>query len=105
MIKNVLVTGGAGRLGNYVCPYLKSLGYNVAATDIVAPNRESANMKARIPFIKADLLDCGEKKVYNLRVPRSGNIQMGVIRFRRDTWRPDCAPRMSVGLVNHPAKP
>ena len=30
--------------------------------------------------------------------------QMGVIRFRRDTWRSDCAPRMSVGLVNHPAK-
>lgn len=59
-IKNILVTGGAGRLGNYVCPYLKELGYNVAATDIVAPNRESANVKAQIPFIKADLLNCGE---------------------------------------------
>ena len=30
---------------------------------------------------------------------------MGVIRFRRDTWRSDRASRMSVGLVNHPAKP
>ena len=29
---------------------------------------------------------------------------MGVIRFRRDTWRSDRASRMSVGLVNHPIK-
>ena len=29
MIKNVLVTGGSGRLGSFVCPYLKSLGVGV----------------------------------------------------------------------------
>ena len=29
MSKKVLVTGGAGRLGNYVAPYLKSKGYKV----------------------------------------------------------------------------
>ena len=35
--------------------------------------------------------------------PRSFS-PMGVIRFRRDMWRSDRASRMSVGLVNHPAK-
>ena len=60
VIKNILVTGGAGRLGNYVCPYLKELGYNVAATDIIPPRPDSTNAKLRIPFIKADLLNIGD---------------------------------------------
>ncbi|NLN46433.1 MAG: hypothetical protein GX153_07695, partial [Clostridiaceae bacterium] len=40
MIKNVLVTGGSGRLGNFVCPYLKSQGYNVVSTDQVPAPKE-----------------------------------------------------------------
>ena len=30
---------------------------------------------------------------------------LGATWFRRDTWRPGCAPRMLVGLVNKRAKP
>ena len=40
-------------------------------------------------------------QLYNMR---SFLTLLGVIRFRRDMWRSDRASRMSVGLVNHPAK-
>ena len=60
MPKNVLVTGGSGRLGNYVCSHLKSQGYNVTSFDRVATPPDSQNAKENIPFVLGDLLDLGE---------------------------------------------
>ena len=57
---NVLVTGGSGRLGNFVCPYLKENGYNVASFDMVPPNPESENAKAGIPFVMGNLTNLGD---------------------------------------------
>jgi nucleoside-diphosphate-sugar epimerase len=60
MAKNVLVTGGSGHLGNYVCTHLKSIGYNVCSFDVVPSPPESQNAKAGIPFVQGDLLDLGD---------------------------------------------
>jgi nucleoside-diphosphate-sugar epimerase len=60
MAKNVLVTGGSGRLGNYVCSHLKEQGYNVASFDAVPTPPDSANAKAGIPFVQGDLLNLGD---------------------------------------------
>ena len=52
--KNVLVTGAAGRLGNFVSEYLHKKGYNVTCTDIVPPKPDSRVAKYKLPFVKAD---------------------------------------------------
>jgi len=59
-MKNILLTGGSGRLANYVAPYLQDLGYNVTLTDIVTPKPDSENAKRGLPFVKADLLNIGD---------------------------------------------
>jgi len=79
MIKNVLVTGGSGRLGNFVCPYLKSQGYNVVSTDQVPAPKESENAKARIPFIKADLLSVGDLLKAILFAKADAVVHLGAI--------------------------
>lgn len=56
----ILVTGGAGKLGNYVSPYLKSKGYKVTNFDIKLPAPDSPCMKEKIPFVKGDLLSLGD---------------------------------------------
>jgi nucleoside-diphosphate-sugar epimerase len=58
--KNVLVTGGSGRLGGFVCPYLKENGYNVVSFDMAPPRPESSNLKAGIPFVQGSLTDLGD---------------------------------------------
>jgi nucleoside-diphosphate-sugar epimerase len=60
MAKNVLVTGSSGNLGNYVCGYLKEVGFNVAGFDVVPPKPDSPNAKAGIPFVQGDLLNLGD---------------------------------------------
>jgi nucleoside-diphosphate-sugar epimerase len=60
MGRNILVTGGSGRLGNFVCPYLKEQGYNVANFDQVPPKPDSPNAKAGIPFVQGSLIDLGD---------------------------------------------
>jgi nucleoside-diphosphate-sugar epimerase len=60
MAKNVLVTGGSGNLGNYVCPYLKEQGYNAASFDVNPARPDSPNAKARIPFIQGNLTSLGD---------------------------------------------
>ena len=57
--------------------------------------------ESRVYFKYLHLLDTANEKPYNLR---RFYLNKGVIRFRRDMWRSDRASRMSVGLVNHPAK-
>ena len=58
--KNILVTGGSGRLGNFVCPYLKSKGYNVASFDVVPTPAGSANDVENIPFVQGELTNLGD---------------------------------------------
>ena len=60
MGKNVLVTGGSGRLGNMVCSLLKESGYNVASFDVVPPVPESDNAKNGIPFVMGNLTNLGD---------------------------------------------
>ena len=60
MAKNVLVTGGSGRLGNYVCTHLKEVGYNVASFDRAPSPPDSDNLKAGIPFVQGDLCNLGD---------------------------------------------
>ena len=60
MAKNVLVTGGSGRLGNYVCAHLKSAGYNVSSFDTVPTPPESLNAQEKIPFVQGNILDLGD---------------------------------------------
>jgi UDP-glucose 4-epimerase len=58
--KNVLVTGGSGRLGNIVCCYLKEQGYNVSSFDVNPPAPDSMNVKERIPFVQGSLTNLGD---------------------------------------------
>jgi len=60
MAKNILVTGGSGRLGNYVCAHLKKQGYNVSSFDAVPTPPDSSNAAEKIPFVQGDLLDLGD---------------------------------------------
>jgi nucleoside-diphosphate-sugar epimerase len=60
VVKNVLVTGGSGNLGNCVCPYLKEQGYNVASFDVNPAKPDSPNGKARIPFVQGNLTSLGD---------------------------------------------
>jgi len=60
MGKNVLVTGGSGRLGNIVCTYLKEQGYNVSSFDVAPPAPDSLNVKAGIPFVQGNLTNLGD---------------------------------------------
>jgi UDP-glucose 4-epimerase len=60
MYKNVLVTGGSGRLGNFVCTRLRKQGYNVTSFDTVASPPESQNAQEKIPFVQGDLLNLGD---------------------------------------------
>lgn len=60
MGKNVLVTGGSGRLGNYVCPFLKEKGYNVTNFDVVAPAPGTACFNEKIPYIMGDFTNLGD---------------------------------------------
>ena len=58
--EKVLVTGAAGRLGNFVAPLLKELGYKVTGFDQVPYPPESANAKQGIPFVRGDLTNLGD---------------------------------------------
>jgi nucleoside-diphosphate-sugar epimerase len=88
MGKNVLVTGGSGRLGNYVCPYLKEQGYNVSSFDVVAPRPDSANAKAGIPFVQGDLTSLGDcLRAFSFGQP-DVIVHLGAIPFNVDLHPP-----------------
>ena len=60
MSKKVLVTGGSGKLGNYVSPYLKEKGYKVTNFDAQPTPEGSACKEAGIPFVLGDLANLGD---------------------------------------------
>jgi nucleoside-diphosphate-sugar epimerase len=56
--EKILVTGGSGRLGALLCPFLKEKGYKVTNFDLNPPPVGSP--AAGIPFVKGDFCNLGE---------------------------------------------
>ena len=92
MIKNVLVTGASGRLGNYVAPYLADQGYNVTCTDVVMPKPDSENAKRHLPFIKGDLLNIGDMMKAIAMSQCDAIVHLGAIPFNVEL-QPPYAPQ------------
>ncbi|MDI9515171.1 MAG: NAD(P)-dependent oxidoreductase [Clostridiales bacterium] len=88
MSKKVLVTGGAGRLGNYVAPYLKSKGYKVTTFDINLPAPDSRNAKEHIPFVKGDLLSLGDCMRAIAHAEADVIVHLGAIPFNTEIQAP-----------------
>ncbi|MCI8501906.1 MAG: NAD(P)-dependent oxidoreductase [Oscillospiraceae bacterium] len=88
MIKNVLVTGASGRLGDFVAPYLHEQGYNVTCTDIVTPRPDSENAKLGLPFVKADLLEIGDVMKAIAMSQCDAIVHLGAIPFNPELQPP-----------------
>lgn len=99
MVKNILITGFSGKLGNFVAPYLQDKGYNIVGTDIVLPNPESENAKRRIPFVKADLLNIGDLMKAIAMAQPDVIIHLGAIPFNSELQPPyDTTPKKGPSL-------
>jgi len=87
MAKNILVTGGAGKLGNYVCPYLKEQGYNVTSFDRVplVMGDTSANSKAGVPYVYGDLLSLGDCMRAIAHAQADYIVHLGAIPYNTET--------------------
>ena len=84
MAKNVLVTGGAGKLGNYVSPYLKEQGFNVTNFDRIAQKPGSPNVVAGLPYAQGDLLSLGDcMRAISLAEP-DVIVHLGAIPFNTE---------------------
>jgi nucleoside-diphosphate-sugar epimerase len=88
MGKNILVTGGSGMLGNFVCPYLKEQGYNVSNFDTVPTKPDSANIKAGIPFVQGSLIDLGDCMRAIAFGQPDAIVHLGAIRFNVELQPP-----------------
>ena len=53
-MKQILITGGAGFVGSYLCNAFKAVGYDVVAVDDLSNGKES-NIQPGIHFEKIDL--------------------------------------------------
>ena len=99
MIKNVLVTGFSGKLGNFVAPYLQDQGFNVTGTDIVLPKPDSENAKRGIPFVKADLLDIGDLMKAIAMSQCDAIVHLGAIPYNVEL-QPPYADRTGIGAAS-----
>jgi nucleoside-diphosphate-sugar epimerase len=86
--KNILVTGGSGSLGNYVCPYLKELGYNIVSFDRFPAKPDAENIKAGIPFVQGDLTSLGDCMRAILFAQADIIIHLGAIPFNPEVMPP-----------------
>ncbi len=59
MIRNVLVTGGAGNLGRVVAAELKD-SYEITLFDRVTPQDAGIPWETDLPFVLGDLTDLGD---------------------------------------------
>lgn len=85
---NVLVTGAAGRLGNYVVPRLVEAGYRVVGTDRFPYPENSANARLGIPFVRADLTDIGDCfRALTMAQPHM-IVSLGAIPFNSEVHPP-----------------
>jgi nucleoside-diphosphate-sugar epimerase len=101
MQKKILVTGGSGRLGQYVCPFLKEKGYNVVNFDQNPFPAGTPAADAKIPFFVGDFCDLGEC----LRVIASAQpdviVHLGAIPFNTEILPPyaqDYNPELFTGV-------
>ena len=99
MIKNVLVTGASGKLGNFVVPYLQDQGYNVVGTDIVLPRPDSENAKRGVPFVKADLLNIGDIMKAIAMAQPDAIVHLGAIPYNVEL-QPPYADRTGIGAAS-----
>ena len=99
MIKNVLVTGASGKLGNFVVPYLQDQGYNVVGTDIVLPRPDSENAKRGVPFVKADLLNIGDLMKAIAMAQPDAIVHLGAIPYNVEL-QPPYADRTGIGAAS-----
>ena len=60
--KNILITGGAGKLGRVVYKHLEEQGYNVTLFDRFAPNEAVPpwDDECNTMFVKGELTDLGD---------------------------------------------
>jgi len=54
MVKNILITGGAGFVGSYLCRELNGLGYRVTVIDDLS-NGKRENISNGVDFLKLDI--------------------------------------------------
>lgn len=54
MVRNILITGGAGFVGSYLCRELNGLGYKVTAIDDLS-NGKPENVSKGVDFLKLDI--------------------------------------------------
>ena len=65
MVKNVLVTGGAGYIGSHTVNLLKKNGYNPIVLDnLIYGHKEFIEKELNVPLIKGDIAD--ENLVYEI---------------------------------------
>lgn len=84
----VLVTGAAGRLGNFVVPALVEAGYRVVGTDQFPYREDSPNAKLGVPFVRADLTDIGDCFRAITMAQREMIISLGAIPFNSEVQPP-----------------
>ena len=84
----VLVTGAAGRLGNFVVPALIEAGYRVVGTDQVPYAPDSENAKLNVPFVKADLTNLGDCMRAITMAQAEMIISLGAIPFNTELQPP-----------------
>lgn len=84
----VLVTGAAGRLGNYVVPALVEAGYRVVGTDQIPYKDDSANARLGVPFVRADLTNLADCfRAITMAQPEM-IISLGAIPFNSEVHPP-----------------
>jgi nucleoside-diphosphate-sugar epimerase len=88
MAKNILVTGGSGMMGNFVCPYLKEQGYNVSNFDAIPSPPASANAKVGIPFVQGSLINLGDCLRAIAFAQPDVIVHLGAIRFNTELQPP-----------------
>jgi nucleoside-diphosphate-sugar epimerase len=88
MAKNILVTGGSGMMGNFVCPYLKEQGYNVSNFDAKPSPPASANAKVGIPFVQGRLINLGDCLRAIAFAQPDVIVHLGAIRFNTELQQP-----------------
>jgi nucleoside-diphosphate-sugar epimerase len=87
-MKNILVTGGSGHLGNYMCPFLKAAGFNVASFDKAPQAMDSRNAKAGVPFVMGSLSNLGDcLRAISFAQP-DAIVHLGAVPFNTDLQPP-----------------
>jgi nucleoside-diphosphate-sugar epimerase len=103
MRKNILVTGGSGRLGQLVCPFLKEKGYNVTNFDKAPFPAGTPAADAKIPYLMGDFCNMGECLRVILSAQPDVIVHLGAIPFNTELLPPyakEYNPELYTGVRN-----